>query len=124
MILIEMLGSFFVTLFRSFSFLLLLNPSLFLVHWRNPFDFLEKFMSQKFAHSNPFFRVDYEHFFKQINQVISKKVLFVFRNGISQVSRFVQSRILNMIVQKLIILSCKGKTVFGMHLNELFNADQ
>jgi hypothetical protein len=81
-------------------------------------------MSQQFAHCNPFLRVNDQHFFKHINQVISKKVLSFFRNCISQVSWFVQRWILNMIVQKLIILSCKWKTVFGMHFNELFDADQ
>lgn len=124
MILIEKLGSFFVPLFRSFPFLLILYPSLFLVHRRNLFDLLEKLMSQQLAHCNSFLRVNDQHFFKQINQVIGKKVLSFFRNCISQVSWPVQRWILNMIVQKFIILSCKWKTVFGMHLNELFDADQ
>lgn len=58
MILIEKLGSFVGRLLRSFPFLLVLYPSLFLVHRRNLFDLLEKLMSQQLAHCNPFFRVN------------------------------------------------------------------
>lgn len=93
-------------------------------HGRYPFDIFEKLMFQQLSHSDPLLRIRRQHPLKNINQIVSEKLLTIFRNTFPQTSRLVLCWVLDMLVKQLEVLRCKWKTVFVVHLDQLLNADQ
>jgi hypothetical protein len=81
-------------------------------------------MVQQLTNRNSLLWIHNQHLLKHVNQVIGEKSLSILRNGLSQISRFVQIWILNIVNQKIKILGCKRKTVFVMSLHQLLNTYQ